>query len=169
MQGLQRGKAQIGNDSPFMPAYPSTDSSIVQREMNIAEARQLMEAAGMSDGFKATLTTEKYLEIPDYALIQNAVKEIGGDIALNIMDQGAYYGDAVPGKSPGWLEMGITDYGHRGVPNVFPASTADQHWHLEFGAFRQQRVRYTGGGLYRIAGSGCSPRSSGQDPDPAAR
>lgn len=121
VQGLQRGKAQIGNDSPFMPAYPSTDSSIVQREMNIAEARQLMEAAGMSDGFKATLTTEKYLEIPDYAvLIQNAVKEIGGDIALNIMDQGAYYGDAVPGKSP-WLdsEMGITDYGHRGVPNVF--------------------------------------------------
>ncbi|MES2432869.1 MAG: ABC transporter substrate-binding protein [Pseudomonadota bacterium] len=121
VQGLLRGKAQIGNDSPFMPAYPSTDASIPQREMNIAEAKQLMEAAGMAGGFKTTLTTEKYLEIPDYAvLIQNAVKEIGGDITLNIMDQGAYYGDAVPGKSP-WLdsEMGITDYGHRGVPNVF--------------------------------------------------
>jgi peptide/nickel transport system substrate-binding protein len=75
----------------------------------------------MAGGFSTTLTTEKYLEIPDYAvLIQNAVKEIGGDIQLNIMDQGAYYGDAVPGKSP-WLDsvMGITDYGHRGVPNVF--------------------------------------------------
>lgn len=121
VQGLLRGQAQIGNDSPFMPAYPSTDTSVAQREMNIAEAKQLMEAAGMAGGFKTTLTTEKYLEIPDYAvLIQNAVKEIGGDIALNIMDQGAYYGDAVPGKSP-WLdsEMGITDYGHRGVPNVF--------------------------------------------------
>ncbi|MFC3181111.1 ABC transporter substrate-binding protein [Cypionkella sinensis] len=121
VQGLLRGQAQIGNDSPFMPAYPSTDTSVAQREMNIAEAKDLMEAAGMADGFKTTLTTEKYLEIPDYAvLIQNAVKEIGGDIALNIMDQGAYYGDAVPGKSP-WLdsEMGITDYGHRGVPNVF--------------------------------------------------
>jgi peptide/nickel transport system substrate-binding protein len=80
-----------------------------------------MEAAGMAGGFKTTLTTEKYLEIPEYAvLIQNAVKEIGGDIQLNVMDQGAYYGDAVYGKSP-WLdsEMGITDYGHRGVPNVF--------------------------------------------------
>ena len=80
-----------------------------------------MEAAGMAGGFKTTLTTEKYLEIPDYAvLIQNAVKEIGGTIDLNVMDQGAYYGDAVPGKSP-WLDsdMGITDYGHRGVPNVF--------------------------------------------------
>ena len=53
-------------------------------------------------------------------LIQNAVKEIGSDLQLNIMDQGAYYGDAVPGKSP-WLDssLGITDYGHRGVPNVF--------------------------------------------------
>ena len=119
--GLMKGKAQIGNDSPFMAAYPSTDSSVPQREKNIAEAKQLMEAAGMAGGFKTTLTTEKYLEIPDYAvLIQNAVKEIGGTIDLNIMDQGAYYGDAVPGKSP-WLdsEMGITDYGHRGVPNVF--------------------------------------------------
>ncbi|WP_196760803.1 hypothetical protein, partial [Streptobacillus moniliformis] len=34
--------------------------------------------------------------------------------------QGAYYGDAVYGKS-NWLDsvMGITDYGHRGVPNVY--------------------------------------------------
>lgn len=48
------------------------------------------------------------------------MREIGGNIKLNIMDQGAYYGDAVPGKSA-WLDstMGITDYGHRGVPNVF--------------------------------------------------
>jgi len=121
IQGLMKGRAQPGNDSPFMAAYPSTDPTVSQREKNIVEAKQLMEAAGMGNGFKVTLTTEKYLEIPDYAvLIQNAVKEIGGDIQLNIMDQGAYYGDAVYGKSP-WLDsdMGITDYGHRGVPNVF--------------------------------------------------
>ncbi|MFO1088101.1 MAG: ABC transporter substrate-binding protein [Hyphomicrobiales bacterium] len=119
--GLMKGKAKVGNDSPFMAAYPSTDPSVPQREKNIAEAKQLMEAAGMGKGFEVTLTTEKYLEIPDYAvLIQNAVKEIGGKINLNVMDQGAYYGDAVPGKSP-WLDstMGITDYGHRGVPNVY--------------------------------------------------
>ena len=119
--GLMRGKAQLGNDSPFMPAFPSTDRSIPQRQKDIAQAKQLMEAAGVGAGFQTTLTTQKYLEIPDYAvLIQNAVKEIGIDLQLNIMDQGAYYGDAVPGKSP-WLDssMGITDYGHRGVPNVF--------------------------------------------------
>ncbi len=121
VDGLMRGRAQIGNDSPFMAAYPSTDPSVPQRQMDIAKAKELMAAAGMAAGFQTTLTTEKYLEIPDYAvLIQNAVKEIGIDLQLNIMDQGAYYGDAVPGKSP-WLDsvMGITDYGHRGVPNVF--------------------------------------------------
>ena len=121
VRGLMKGKAQLGNDSPFAAAYPSTDPSIPQREKNIAEAKQLMEAAGMAGGFETTLTTEKYLEIPDFAvLIQNAVKEIGGKINVNVLDQGAYYGDAVYGKSP-WLDsdMGITDYGHRGVPNVF--------------------------------------------------
>ena len=121
VQGLMKGRAQIGNDSPFAAAYPSTDPRVKQREKNIAEAKQLLEAAGMKDGFETTLTTEKYLEIPDYAvLIQNAVKEIGGKIKVNVLDQGAYYGDAVYGKSP-WLDsdMGITDYGHRGVPNVF--------------------------------------------------
>ena len=124
VEGLMKGKAQIGNDSPFMAAYPSSDPSVPQREKNIAEAKQLMAAAGMANGFEVTLTTEKYLEIPDFAvLIQNAVKEIGGKINLNVLDQGAYYGDAVYGKSP-WLDsdMGITDYGHRGVPNVFLAA-----------------------------------------------
>jgi peptide/nickel transport system substrate-binding protein len=94
---------------------------VPQRQQDLSQAKQLMEAAGVGAGFQTTLTTEKYLEIPDYAvIIQNAVKEIGIDLQLNIMDQGAYYGDAVPGKSP-WLDssLGITDYGHRGVPNVF--------------------------------------------------
>ena len=124
VQGLMKGRAKIGNDSPFASAYPSTDPDVKQREKNIAEAKQLMEAAGMKNGFETTLTTEKYLEIPEYAvLIQNAVKEIGGNIKVNVLDQGAYYGDAVYGKSP-WLDsdMGITDYGHRGVPNVFLAA-----------------------------------------------
>jgi peptide/nickel transport system substrate-binding protein len=120
VQGLMKGRAKIGNDSPFAAVYPSTDPAVPQREKNIAEAKELMAAARMT-GFETTLTTEKYLEIPDYAvLIQNAVKEIGGNIKVNVLDQGAYYGDAVYGKSP-WLDsdMGITDYGHRGVPNVF--------------------------------------------------
>ncbi|PBB98581.1 ABC transporter substrate-binding protein [Mesorhizobium sp. WSM3862] len=122
--GLMKGRAQEGNDGPFAGVYPSTDTSVPQREQDIAQAKQLMEAAGAGKGFKITLTTERYLEIPEYAqLIQNWVKEIGIELELNILDQSAYYGDAVFGKS-NWLDsvMGITDYGHRGVPNVYLAA-----------------------------------------------
>ncbi len=122
--GLMKGRAAPGNDSPFAAVYPSTDASVPQRKQDIAQAKQLMEAAGVGKGFKMTLTTERYLEIPEYAqLIQNWVKEIGIELDLNILDQSAYYGDAVFGKS-NWLDsvMGITDYGHRGVPNVYLAA-----------------------------------------------
>ncbi|UCI25494.1 ABC transporter substrate-binding protein [Mesorhizobium sp. B2-8-5] len=122
--GLMKGRSALGNDSPFAPVYPSTDTSVPQRKQDIAQAKQLMEAAGAGQGFKMTLTTERYLEIPEYAqLIQNWVKEIGIELELNILDQSAYYGDAVFGKS-NWLDsaMGITDYGHRGVPNVYLAA-----------------------------------------------
>jgi len=116
-----RGKAVEGNDSPFAPVFPSTDQTVAQRGKNIEEAKQLLEAAGMGQGFQVTLTTQRYLEIPEYAqLVQSAAREIGVTIDLNVLDQGAYYGDAVFGKS-NWLDsvLGITDYGHRGVPNVY--------------------------------------------------
>jgi peptide/nickel transport system substrate-binding protein len=119
--GLFNGRATVGNDTPFAPLFPSSDPTVPQREQNIAEAKQLMEAAGVGKGFKVKLTTEVYLEIPDYAvLIQNAAKAIGIEIELNVEQQDAYYGKAVFGQSD-WLDspLGITDYGHRGVPNVF--------------------------------------------------
>jgi peptide/nickel transport system substrate-binding protein len=59
--------------------------------------------------------------MPQYAeLVQNDLKAAGIDVNLNITDGATYYGDAVYGKSP-WLDssFGITEYGHRGVPNVF--------------------------------------------------
>jgi peptide/nickel transport system substrate-binding protein len=121
VKGLFRGRSDIGNDSPFAPVFPSTDSSVPQRRKNLQQAKELLAAAGHSDGFAIKLTTERYLEIPDYAvIIQNAVKPIGIKIDLNVEDQNAYYGKAVFGQSD-WLDsiMGITDYGHRGVPNVF--------------------------------------------------
>jgi len=63
-------------------------------------------------------------ELPTLAaLIRNAGAEIGIRVNLKIEDVGAYYGDAVPGKSD-WLDsaFGMTDYGHRGTPNVFLAA-----------------------------------------------
>ena len=118
--GLFRGLAVPGNDSPFAPVYPSTDTSVPQRRKDVAQARKLMAEAGAEKGFEATLTTMRLLELPDYAvLIQNAVAEIGIKLNLKIETEAAYYGKAQFGQSD-WLdsEMGITDYGHRGVPNV---------------------------------------------------
>ncbi|WP_131113829.1 ABC transporter substrate-binding protein [Lichenihabitans psoromatis] len=119
--GLFRGFAAVGNDSPFAPAFPSTDTTVPQRKQDLQKAKQLMEAAGVGKGFKVTLTTERYIEIPDYAiLLQNFARPLGIDITLNVESQDAYYGKAVFGQSD-WLDstMGITDYGQRGVPNVY--------------------------------------------------
>ena len=118
--GLFRGLAEPGNDSPFAPVYPSTDKTVPQRKKDIPAAKALMAAAGVGGGFEATLTTMRLQEIPDYAvLVQNACAEIGVKLNLKIETDSAYYGKAQPGQSD-WLdsEMGITDYGHRGVPNV---------------------------------------------------
>ena len=101
MKGLFRGLSDIGNDTPFAPVFPSTDSSVPQRKKNLRQAKELLAAAGHPNGFSVKLTTERYLEIPDYAvIIQNAVKPIGINIELNVEDQNAYYGKAVFGYWP---------------------------------------------------------------------
>ena len=85
----------------------------------------MLAAAGLPNGFAATLTTERYVEMPDYAVvIQNAVEPIGITIGLNVEDQSAYYGRATFGQSD-WLDspIGIEDYAHRGVPNTFLTAT----------------------------------------------
>ena len=120
VQGLMRG-GQVGNDSPCHAGL-----SVDRQDGGAARHRHRHGQAAYGSRRHARrveveLTTEKYQEIPEYAqVIQNAVREIGGRITLNVIDPGAYYGDAVPGKSA-WLDstLGITDYGHRGVPNVF--------------------------------------------------
>jgi peptide/nickel transport system substrate-binding protein len=124
VDGLWEGKADLGNDSPFAPLYPSTDTSVPQRAQDLDQAKQLLSDAGMADGFTVDLNTWKGFEIPDLAqLIKNNAEQIGVTINLKITDDATYYGDAVFGKSP-WLDsvMGITDYGHRPVPNVYLAS-----------------------------------------------
>jgi peptide/nickel transport system substrate-binding protein len=120
VRGMFRGHSALGNDSPFAPIFPATDPTVPQREQDLVTARELLAAAGLPNGFKATLTTERFQEMPDYAVvIQNAVRKIGVDLELNVEDQSTYYGRAVFGQSD-WLdsEIGIEDYAHRGVPNT---------------------------------------------------
>jgi peptide/nickel transport system substrate-binding protein len=120
VDGLWEGKADIGNDSPFAPVYPSTDTSVAQREQDIEQAKQLLADAGASN-LTVELDTWDGFEIPDLAqLIKQNAAEIGVTLNLKITDSATYYGDGVFGKSR-WLDsvMGITDYGHRPVPNVY--------------------------------------------------
>ncbi|HTH60319.1 MAG TPA: ABC transporter substrate-binding protein [Paraburkholderia sp.] len=120
-RGLFRGRASVGNDSPFAPVFASTANDVPQRAPDLATARRLLAEAGVPHGFDVTLTTEKYMEIPDLAVIvQNAAKAIGVRVALRVESQSQYYGAGSYGRSD-WLDapLGITDYGHRGVPNVF--------------------------------------------------
>jgi peptide/nickel transport system substrate-binding protein len=118
---LFKGYADVGNDSPFAPVYPSTDTSIAQRVQNISQAKSLLAAAGHSSGFSTQLITEQLGEIPDYAqIVAQSAAQIGVKINLKVESSAAYYGKATFGQSD-WLDatMSLVDYGHRSVPNAF--------------------------------------------------
>jgi peptide/nickel transport system substrate-binding protein len=121
VKALFKGFADVGNDSPFAPVFPSTNTTVAQRTQNIAKAKSLLAAAGHSNGFSTHLTTEQFLEIPEYAqIVAESAKAIGVTIGLTIESSSAYYGKATFGNSD-WLDatMSLVDYGHRSVPNVF--------------------------------------------------
>ncbi|HEY6274844.1 MAG TPA: ABC transporter substrate-binding protein [Streptosporangiaceae bacterium] len=121
VQALFKGEADLGNDSPFAPVFPSTNTSVAQRAKNMAKAKSLLTAAGHSSGFTTQLITEDFLEIPQFAqIVAQSAKSIGVTINLKIESSSAYYGKATFGNSD-WLDatMSLVDYGHRSVPNVF--------------------------------------------------
>ena len=171
VKGLFRGRAALGNDSPFAPVFPSSDLSVPQRRIDVAKAKQLLAQAGVPNGFDVTLTTEKYMEIPDLAVvIQNAAKAIGVRITLKVESQELYYGAGTFGKSD-WLDspLGITDYGHRGVPNVFLNAplTSGGTWnaaHFKNPQYDKLVADFVGGARRRVA-----EKALRADPDPAAR
>jgi peptide/nickel transport system substrate-binding protein len=127
---LFKGAADLGNDSPFAPVYPSTNTSVAQRVKNIAKAKSLLAAAGHPNGFTTQLVTEDVQEIPQFAqIVVEAAKSIGVTIKLTVQSSAAYYGKFTFGNS-NWLDatMSLVDYGHRSVPNVFltaPLQTID--------------------------------------------
>lgn len=123
---LLGGFGDLGNDSPFAPVYPSTDKTVPQRHQDLVQAKKLLAQAGYGRGFSVTLTTEKFLEIPQLAqILASSAKKVGIDIKLNILTSDAYYGGTYSGGATGrgttpWLNspLDITDWGHRSVPNV---------------------------------------------------
>jgi peptide/nickel transport system substrate-binding protein len=121
VKSLFNGFADVGNDSPFAPVFPSTDTSVAQRAKNITEAKALLSAAGHPSGFSTQLIANAVQEIPDYAqIVQQSAKAIGVNISVKAEPSSTYYGKGTFGNSD-WLDatMSLVDYGHRGVPNAF--------------------------------------------------
>jgi peptide/nickel transport system substrate-binding protein len=119
------GAGQVGNDNPFWKGFASTDTSTKQRVQNIALAKALLSAAGVSD-LKFNITTWSFLDHTDHAAsIQAYGREAGMDIGLEVMDSSKYYDSEPAGadyaSTTPWLNRtaSLTEYGARGVPNIY--------------------------------------------------
>jgi peptide/nickel transport system substrate-binding protein len=129
VKALFKGFADVGNDSPFAPVFPSTNTSVPQRTQDIAKAKSLLAAAGHGSGFSTQLVTENFVEIPQYAqIIAQSAKEIGVNISLKVESSSQYFGKSTFGNSD-WLDatMSLVDYGHRSVPNAFLTSALETY------------------------------------------
>jgi peptide/nickel transport system substrate-binding protein len=121
ISALFKGYSDLGNDSPFAPVFPSTNTSVPQRVQDISKAKSLLAAAGHSRGFSTQLIGNDVGEIPEFAqIVSQSAKAINVDISVKMEASSVYYGKATFGNSD-WLDatMSLVDYGHRGVPNVF--------------------------------------------------
>jgi peptide/nickel transport system substrate-binding protein len=125
VESLFKGNSDLGNDHPFAPLYPYTDTSVPQRTRDVEQAKQLLADAG-AGGITATLHAVKLQEAPDLAvLVQNNAADAGFNLKVSVEDSTTFYGKSwcppEPADPPcsGADEIGIVDYGHRGVPDVY--------------------------------------------------
>jgi len=125
LETLFKGRGELGNDYPIAPFMPVYDAGVPQREQDIAKAKQLLSDAGVTN-LSATLHAVDLQEIPDLAqLIQSGAKEAGIDLQIAVESGKTFYGTqwcpADPKDPPcsGAAELGIVDYGHRLVPDLF--------------------------------------------------
>ena len=119
VSGLINKRGDLGNDNPFAPVYPSTYKDVSQRQQDIQQAKQLLSAAGKSNGISFTVYTPKVDEMPDLVvLLQNAAKAIGMNLTPQVVEEAKYYDQY-------WLgnPISATKYLHRGVPNVYLTAT----------------------------------------------
>jgi peptide/nickel transport system substrate-binding protein len=127
VKALFKGYADIGNDNPFAPVFPSM-VPVAQRAQNFKLAKQLLAKAGYARGFKTPLYTEQRQEMPTLAQFVKAwASEIGVTVNLTIEPPNKYYGSSY-GNSD-WLngEMSMVDYGARSTPNLFLEAPLQTH------------------------------------------
>lgn len=128
---LVGGLADLGNDNPFAPVFRSTNTSVPQRHQDLAQAKQLLQAAGHASNLNLTITTHQTGELPAICqVLQASAKKVGVNISINVETTQTYFGGTAVGGADGygntpWLNtpLNVTDWGHRAVPNVFLTSS----------------------------------------------
>jgi peptide/nickel transport system substrate-binding protein len=125
IQQLFQGKAQLGNDHVIWQGYPYFDASVPQRAQDIAKAKSLLAAAGVTN-LTADLHAGQLLEIPDLAtLLKSQAQQAGITLNVKVESLDTFYGAQWCPKTPadppcsGAAELGIVDYGHRATPDVY--------------------------------------------------
>lgn len=125
VKALIGGYGSAGNDNPFAPVFPPTDTSVPQRTQDLAKAKQLLAAAGHPNGFHTKMFVGITEELPLLAqAIAAGAAKIGITIELKVETLTAYYGKSTFDNSD-WLDgtMSLVGYAGRGVPNVFLEAT----------------------------------------------
>jgi peptide/nickel transport system substrate-binding protein len=121
IQTLYGKYADIGNDHPFAPVYPSM-VAVPQRAKSLGKAKALMAAAGKKS-LTVTMTIGNDAPQPQMGeIIKAAVAPLGININLQTVPDSVYYaGDQ---NTTPWLNtpFNITGWGSRPVPNVYLTS-----------------------------------------------
>jgi peptide/nickel transport system substrate-binding protein len=125
VQSLFKGRADVGADTVIAPLYPYADDTLPPRTKDIAKAKSLLSAAGVTN-LKATFHAVKLQEVPDLGvLIKGGAQEAGITLNVSVEDAGSFYGKSWCPESPanppcsGAADIGIVDYGHRSTPDVY--------------------------------------------------
>lgn len=137
IEQVLQGRGDLGNDHPIGPVYEFFDSSLPQRERDVARAMELLDEAGAA-GLAITMHAPDLQEIALLAeVVQSQLKDIGMDITLNVESTETFYSrwcevydsTVEPAGCDGGEEFGIVDYGNRGTPDRYlVAAYATGEW-----------------------------------------
>jgi peptide/nickel transport system substrate-binding protein len=117
--------AEVGNDHPFAPIYPST-VPIAQRTQNLKLAKQLLAASGHKNGFSQQITVGQFASNTTYAeIIQASARKIGVKFTIKTEPLSVYY--AGTATTTPWLNdpITITSWNSRPVPSTYLSAGLD--------------------------------------------